>query len=230
MSSASASEQTEAGGGKPGFHQDRPPKGVKPKFLGRHLMVKGEYVDDILKGRKRATIRLGVVRLRYPELIVHGGGRPVAKIRVTSVRYKKVSELTDEDAVKDGFRTKEELVEALRRTYGDVKPDDYVTIIEFEVLQDLTHLEPEDPYLGLKPADVARLALRYLRDQLSEEEVKILTELTRTESIRAVALRLFGDLNKRWRVRRVLRRALRELVRRGLIGPQPRRQGRRRGH
>jgi hypothetical protein len=31
------------------------------KFLGRHLMVKGEYVDDILKGRKRATIRLGLV-------------------------------------------------------------------------------------------------------------------------------------------------------------------------
>jgi hypothetical protein len=216
-----------SGGGRgreEGFHQDRVPRGVKPKFLGRHLMVKGEYVNDILAGRKRATIRLGVVRLRYPELIVHGGGRPVAKVKVLSVRYKKVSELTDEDAVKDGFKTRDELIEALKQTYGDVKPDDYVTIIEFEVIQDLTSLEPEDPYLGLKPADVARLALRYLRDQLSDEEVRILTELTRVESIRAAAIRLFGDLGKRWRIRKVLRRALRELVRRGLIGPAKTRQ------
>ncbi|HIC98413.1 MAG TPA: ASCH domain-containing protein, partial [Pyrodictiaceae archaeon] len=39
------------------------------KFLGRHLMVKGEYVDNILSGKKRATIRLGIVKLRYKELI-----------------------------------------------------------------------------------------------------------------------------------------------------------------
>ncbi len=196
----------------------KPPKGVKPKFLGRHLMIKGEYVDDILSGRKRATIRLGVVKLRYNELIVHGGGRPVAKIRVRNVYYKRVKDLTDEDAVKDGFRSREELIKALRKTYGDVKPDDYVTIIEFDVVQDLTHLEPQDPYLGLKPADVARLALRYLADQLSEEDRKILLELTRTDSIRAAAIRLFGDLGKRWRIRKVLRRALRELIKRGILG------------
>ena len=47
----------------------------KIKFLGRHLMVKGEYVNDIISGRKKATIRLGFVKLRYNELIVHGGGR-----------------------------------------------------------------------------------------------------------------------------------------------------------
>ena len=215
MGSEQQEEQRKAEGVKV---EGRPPKGVKPKFIGRHLMVKGEYVKDILEGRKRATIRLGVVRLRYPELIVHGGGRPVAKIRVTRVVYKKVSELTDEDAVKDGFRSREELIRALERTYGEVKPDDYVTIIEFDVIQDLTHIEPEDPYLGLKPADVARLALRYLSDTLSEEERKILLELTRTDSIRAAAIRLFGDLGKRWRIRKVLRRALRELVRRGLVG------------
>ncbi len=190
----------------------------KPKFLGRHLMVKGEYVDDILSGRKKATIRLGIVKLRYNELIVHGGGRPVAKIRVTRVRYKKVSELTDEDAVLDGFNSLDELLRELKKNYGDVKPDDYVTIIEFEVVQDLTSLEPQDPYLGLRPADVARLGLRYLRDMLSDEDVKVLTELTRTDSIRATAINLYGDLGKRWRVRRVLRRVLRELLRRGLIG------------
>lgn len=187
------------------------------KFLGRHLMVKGEFVKDILSGRKKATIRLGKVKLKYNELIVHGGGRPVAKVRVTGVRYKRVSELTDEDAVKDGFRSREELLEALRRMYGDFSEDDYVTIIEFEVVQDLSSLEPQDPYLGLEPADIARLGLRYLSNMLTEEERKILRDLTITNSIRSTAVRLYGGLEKRWRVRRVLRRVLSGLVKQGLI-------------
>ncbi len=196
-------------------------EGKKVKFLGRHLMLKGEYVDDILSGRKKATIRLGIVKLKHNELIVHGGGRPVAKIRVTNVRYKRVSELTDEDAAIDGFRSKEELLEALRRAYGEVRPDDYVTIIEFEVVQRLDQLPVQDPYMGLEPADIARLALRYLPEEFNEEDKRILMELTRTNSIRAVAYRLYRDLGKRWRVRRVLRRALRLLVERGYLKAKP---------
>ena len=192
-------------------------EGKKVKFLGRHLMLKGEYVKDILSGRKRATIRLGIVKLKHNELIVHGGGRPVAKIRVTNVRYKRVSELTDEDAAIDGFSSKEELLEALRKAYGEIRPDDYVTIIEFDVVQRLDQLPVQDPYMGLEPADIARLALRYLQEEFNEEERRILLELTRTNSIRAVAYRLYRDLGKRWRVRRVLRRALRMLVERGYL-------------
>jgi hypothetical protein len=195
-------------------------KEVKQRFLGRHLMVKGEYVDDILSGRKKATIRLGRVRVKYDELIIHGGGRPVAKVRVTSVTYKKVKDLTEEDARKDGFNSLNELLDALRKAYGEINPDDLVTIIEFEVIQDLSSLEPQDPYLGLQPADIARLALRYLQDGLSEEERKILRDLTITNSIRTTAVRLFGSIERRWRVRRVLRKSLEELVRRGLIKPR----------
>lgn len=189
----------------------------RTKFLGRHLMVKGEYVDDILAGRKRATIRLGVVRVKYDELIVHGGGRPVAKVRVTNVHYKRLRELTDEDARKDGFRNRQELIRALRDVYGDIGPDDPVTIIEFEVVQDLSKLEPQDPYLGLEPADIARLALRYLGDSLSEQEKRVLRDLTVTNSIRATAVRVLGSLDRRWLVRRVLRNALRQLIARGIL-------------
>jgi len=189
----------------------------RSKFLGRHLMVKGEFVDDILSGRKRTTIRLGRVHVKHNELIIHGGGRPVAKVRVTNIVYKRVSELTDEDAVKDGFRNRKELLEALRQMYGEFRDDDYVTIIEFEVIQDLSSLEPQDPYLGLEPADIARLGLRYLADILSDEDKRVLKDLTSTNSIRSTAIRLYGSIERRWRVRRVLRRVLSELVRRGLI-------------
>jgi hypothetical protein len=190
---------------------------VRTRFLGRHIMVKGKYVRDILEGRKTATIRKGIVKPKYNELIVHGGGRPVAKIVVERVYHKRVKELTDNDALKDGFRSREELVAELRSVYPDIKDDDWVTIIEFKVVQRLDHLQPEDPYMGLEPVDIARIALRYLDDKLDEKDREILLDLTRTGSIRATALRLFGDLNKRYIVRRVLKKALNKLVEKGVL-------------
>ncbi len=191
---------------------------MKPKYLGRHLMVKGEYVDKILKGIKRATIRLGIVRPRYNEIIIHGGGRPVAKVRITKVKYKRLNELTEEDAKMDGFNSLEELLQHLRKAYGNVSSNDIVTIIEFEVLKRLDEVEVTHPYMGLEPADVARIALRYLRGELSENEVKILLDLTRTNSIRKTAINFYGTIEKRYLIRRVLKKALRLLVSKGVIG------------
>jgi len=180
-------------------------------------MVKGKYVKDLLEGRKTATIRYGIVKPKYSEVIVHGGGRPVAKIRIKRVYHKKVKELTDQDALKDGFNSVKELIEELKKVYHQITGDDWVTIIEFEVVQRLDQLNPEDPYMGLKPVDVARIALRYLDSELSEDEKNILADLTRTGSIRLTTIRLFNNLNKRYIVRRVLRRALKILVEKGIL-------------
>ncbi|MEB3787346.1 MAG: ASCH domain-containing protein, partial [Desulfurococcales archaeon] len=60
------------------------------QWLGRHLMLKGEYAELLLSGRKRATIRLGVVRPKYREVIIHGGGRPRAKAVIEGVEVKRV--------------------------------------------------------------------------------------------------------------------------------------------
>ncbi len=187
-------------------------------YLGRHLMLKKKWGELLLEGRKRATIRLGVVRPKYEELIVHSGGRPIAKVRVKSVRVKRVRDLSDEDARLDGFTSLEELLQALREAYGRVSPDDPVTIIELELVKRLDELESDDPYMGLEPADIARLALRYLRGEFDEEELRILRSLTATNSIRTTAYRLYGSPVNRARVRRTLRKALRLLVERGLIG------------
>ncbi|ABN70078.1 protein of unknown function DUF437 [Staphylothermus marinus F1] len=187
------------------------------KFIGRHLMVKGKYINDILSGRKKATIRRGIVKPRYKEIIVHGAGRPIAKISVEKVYYKRLYELTDEDAVKDGFSSRRELIDELKKVYPDIKDDEWVTIIEFKVVQRLDHLETEDPYLGLEPADIARIALRYLENELDEKDKEILLDLTRTGSIRSTTVRLFGTIDKRYVVRKVLRKALNKLVEKGII-------------
>ncbi len=199
------------------------------QYLGRHIMIKGVFADKLLEGSKSTTIRLGIVKPRYKEVIVHGHGRPLAKAEVTEVRVKRVSELTEEDARRDGFKSLDDLLDALKSVYGDIGPDDYVTIIGLRVKQRLDSLESEDPYLGLEPADIARLALRYLRDELDEEEVKILEDLTRTNSIRMTAVRLYGSIERRYKVRRALRRSLEMLLERGLVrvkGRPPYKSGR----
>ncbi|MCD6196101.1 MAG: ASCH domain-containing protein [Staphylothermus sp.] len=193
------------------------------KFIGRHLMVKGKYVEDILTGKKKATIRKGIVIPKYEEIIVHGGGKPVAKIKVTKVTHKKLNELTNEDALKDGFKNKKELIKELKRVYPELTDNDWVTIIEFDLVQRLDHLEPEHPYLGLEPADIARLGLRYLNKELNQKDKQILLDLTRTNSIRMTALRIFGTLNKRYIIRKVLRKTLGKLIEKGVIKTQKKR-------
>jgi len=190
-------------------------------YLRRHIMIKGRFVEALMNGVKRATIRLGHVVPRYREVIIHGGGRPVAKAVITNVIYKKVRDLTDEDAKKDGYNSVKELIEDLERIYNrKISPDEEVTIIEFEVTAVLNQLKDDDVYLGLSPVDIAALARRYLWSALNENERKIIDSVLRYRSIRETSIKLFGSLNKRWIVRRVLRKCLRELVERKLIRVQ----------
>jgi len=190
---------------------------IRVKFIGRHLMVKGKYVEKILSGEKKATIRLGIVKPKYDEIFIHGGGRPVALARIVKVSHKRVRDLTDNDALKDGFSSRKELLKELRKNYDELNPDDYVTIIEFEVIKKLSELDYKDPWLGLKPAEIARIGLRYCTD-LSDEEKRVLEDLTRTESLRKTAIRLYGNISKRWIIRKVLRRVLKKLIEKGVLG------------
>jgi len=180
-------------------------------------MLKGAYIEKMLTGEKRATIRKGVVKPKYSEITIHAGGKPVAKAKITRIYFKKLRELSEYEAKLEGYTSREELIDELRRVYKGIRDDDYVTIIEFEVTQRLDMLPLEDPYHGLKPVDVARIALRYLKDELSDFEVKILVDLTRTGSIRKTTLRVLGDLNKRNVVRRTIKKALKTLIKKGIL-------------
>lgn len=187
-------------------------------FLRGHLLIKGCYAKKVLEGTKTTTIRMGKVVVKSKDLIIHSGGRPIAKAVVTRVVYKMVRELTEEDAKRDGHENLSELLKALERMYGKpLSPEDVVTIIEFAVVKKFTELNYRDQYLGLSPLDVAKLAHRYLSGVLAEEDWKIIEALLRYKSIRRVACKLFGGLEKRRVVRRALCRALFELVRRGVV-------------
>lgn len=180
-------------------------------------MLKGAYIEKVLSNEKKATIRKGIYKPKYSEVIIHAGGRPIAKARITRVYYKKLKEIGDYEAKLEGLNSASELLKELRKVYGDVKENDYFTVIEFKVLQRLDNLPTEDPYYGLTPSDIARIALRYLSEELNEIEKKVLMDLTRTNSIRRTAVNIFKDLSKRAFIRRIIRKTLRILLEKNLI-------------
>ncbi|MEM5873925.1 MAG: ASCH domain-containing protein, partial [Acidilobaceae archaeon] len=157
------------------------------------------------------------------EVIIHSRGRPLAKAEVVRVEYKTIRELTEEDALNDGFNSLGDLLKALRKMYSLNKIDEneVVSVIELKVVQKFSELDYEHPYLGLSSVDVARIALRYLREELSEREVKLLETIAQKGSLRKAALEVYGSLEARRAIRPLLRRLVRILKNRGLIGREP---------
>lgn len=189
---------------------------MKPIYLGRHLTLKWRYIGMLLKGQKTTTIRRGIVKPKYREVFIHSGGKVIAKAEIVSVKYKKIKDLTDEDAKKDGFKSLQELLKELKKTYGKINPKEWVTIIELKIKNVLYGVSDSDVYLGLSPVDIARLALRYNLD-LSEREKELLEEISRTGSLRKASLNLYGRVDNRRELRRVVRKALKILINKNII-------------
>jgi len=181
-------------------------------YLGRHLMLRSSYLKKILEcgvGGITRTIRIGIVKPKFREVFIHSGGKVVAKAEIVRTIYKRVRDLTDDDARLDGFANRRELIRELERIYGRIRPTTPVTILELRILEYLD-LSDEDVNAKLSPIEIARLAL-YYNVPLSEEEKKILRQLTETGSLRKLALKLYGTIEKRWIIRKVVRKALKLL-------------------
>lgn len=101
----------------------------------KRINFDGEYVKMILDGKKRTTIRKGLKNYPVGKIVEFTANNKVfCKARILKAVVKRLRELSDKDAIDDGFRSKEELVKALKRIYGDVRDDEFVTIVHFEVV------------------------------------------------------------------------------------------------
>lgn len=177
-------------------------------------MMAERYLKPLFEGRKRTTIRPGVLKIA-DKVYIHSKGRIVALAEVESVAYKRVFELTDEDARLDGFKIREELIGFLKRRYPGLRDDTIVTIIRFGTISKVDIAE-DAHYGGLTPVEVATLALNKLI--LSKKEQEILRTVIQTKSLRKAALKLFGTIEKRSIIRRVLKKVLRKLKEEDLNG------------
>ncbi|HID43092.1 MAG TPA: ASCH domain-containing protein [Archaeoglobaceae archaeon] len=91
-----------------------------------------EYVKPILQRGKRTTIRKGIKKYSGNVLLTSDGS-VFAEAKIKKVVVKRVKELTDEDARTDGFGNLEELLSALKRIYGNLDENEFVTIVYFEI-------------------------------------------------------------------------------------------------
>ena len=89
-------------------------------------------MDLLRAGKKKCTVRIGTVSVASDELLM-SDGRHSIPIRVLRIDHtRNFSELTDQDAIAEGFLDKEELRTDLKKYYPKISDDDLVTVIYFE--------------------------------------------------------------------------------------------------
>jgi len=183
-------------------------------------MFSKKYLNDLLSGSKLATIRAGNVKYKPGDVVlVYCGGLVLGRAKILRVERRKLIDLTEEDARRDGFSSLRELLKALKQHYPNIKRDTPLTVIEFEWVEKFETPLSDTEYswnYDMEPLEVAKLALEKLND-LSFEERAILETFVKAGSVRRAARKL-GGLSTRPLVRGVLRRAAERLVSMGLIG------------
>jgi hypothetical protein len=119
------------------------------------------FVDQLKRGRKTATIRLGDKSSKYKKgqvvLITvgfqHSPRERIFEAVIDAVEVKRVDELSPRDIEHDNpeFRRLEETTHFLEQIYGrPVEKDDVVTIVRFSAIMDRPseisdRLRPNDP-------------------------------------------------------------------------------------
>ena len=99
------------------------------------LYFYGGYLDAVRGGTKRTTIRRhdpvtpGGVRLIFD----HDGPSTIVDAVVTHVESKSVAALDDDDAARDGFADRGELLAALRSHYPGIDESAEVDVVHFRL-------------------------------------------------------------------------------------------------
>jgi len=103
--------------------------------LGIALRFKGKHLERVLRGEKRVTIRLGLVRPKYGLVYITNGRFVYGEALVEGVSLCRISDLDDRIALEEGFSSVEELKRELQELYPKATENDYVTVIKFTVLR-----------------------------------------------------------------------------------------------
>jgi len=85
--------------------------------------------------RKKCTVRRGTISVEGEELQMTDG-RATEKVRILKVdNSKRFIDLSDAEAIEEGFRDKAELLADLRRFYPRIADEESVTVIYFERIE-----------------------------------------------------------------------------------------------
>lgn len=97
-----------------------------------------KYYLKILNKDKTQTMRIASKRLDVREndivLAVFPGWKETLKIRILNIGYKQCKSITDEDAKREGFNNKEELLKDLQEFYPNLDKWDRLYYYRFELI------------------------------------------------------------------------------------------------
>lgn len=96
------------------------------------LSLYSEFFDSVKKGMKTSTIRKGRSTIKPGALLLKCGSNKEILVNVTCVEHKKLSQITNEDAVKDGFKSLKEFKDLMSQIYPRISEDVAVTIVNFK--------------------------------------------------------------------------------------------------
>lgn len=100
-------------------------------YRGR-IKVSRQDMELLQAGRKKCTVRLGTASVATPE-IYFSDGRSNVRVRILRIdTTRRLKDLTDQDARDEGFETRQQLLDDLKRFYPWAGPEQPITVIYFE--------------------------------------------------------------------------------------------------
>lgn len=103
----------------------------------RTMALNSRFFPDIRTGSKTSTVRKGKRNVRVGErLVLTDNSRNRIEVEVSQVDFKRLDELTDDDARRDGFGSARDLAEVLREFYPRIRPQDVLTVVGFVMVDD----------------------------------------------------------------------------------------------
>lgn len=113
---------------------------TKPYWQGDppSLRLFPEFISEVRRGNKTSTVRPGT-KLFEPGLLVLQSDKEMLTVRIVDTIHKKLSDLTDDDARRDGMNDADALRKSLMCIYPRLGPKSMMTIIRFELLCGVTN-------------------------------------------------------------------------------------------
>jgi len=114
-------------------------------FVRTELPLYGEFLRWLREGSKVTTIRLrkGAVEVPFNSVLPlyettdFGPGdrsQPTEFVKVSALRYHRFGELSAHDAIRDGFKSYEDMRNTLREIYPNIEDHDWVTVYDISLL------------------------------------------------------------------------------------------------
>ncbi len=178
----------------------------------KYMYFSKEYRDKILTGEKVVTIRLGQIPIKEGELYyANCGGEIIGILRVEKVEYKTLKEITKEEAILDGFKSKRKLRQALKKHYKGFSSNSVFTVIHFKLLEKFK--EPKRMYTCNDIISLIKFILQN-DDGLTNIERDLLRLVLEKGSIRKAAKEINRD-KKIFRI--IIRESLERLKEKGKL-------------